>query len=355
MKKKMFLFSTFLLALLSFTSCFGPIAVYNTKDSDEVEFERTVLYSEETPSEDLVWRITLFSPRPDTYKDKDTKYYTFDAEISNHGIAKLEQDKTDYKKKFLRTIGMTEWWFEKKYDVDLREGSVTAQNCYIFKDRTIFILNMKTGEEIVEGPSVGRRNRVIIVDKHRGKVYINYYDEPYTQEEYQKTTERYGVDGFYERCNRHSNIFYLKFRYYDMETHTIGYYTKDTEQDGVLKSIDAYEYLCADTNFAPYFSKEYFEWYSDVPYNIICSTVIANKQYTLLSTQRKNYEYDLQDGTRSFAGNEVYYAMFDLDTGSLLYLEKIHLKNYSTDEIELSKAGGLYKKIDSEMYSPYFE
>lgn len=349
MKKKICFFAAVILAVLTLTSCLPPIAVYNEEDSEDISFERTVLYSKEAPAEELVWRVTLYSPRPDTGRDKESGYYRFDTEISAESVEKLPQDKSDYTKEFLRMIKMTERGFERKYDVRL--GEIEEDERLVYADRTVFILTLETGEEIVEGSSTGYRKRVIIAEKHDGEVYVDFYDEPYTQEEYAKACERYGVGGFPYRRMRQGNIIYLRYRYYDLETHTIKTYGAENWDSGVSASgFKAFDRL-KETEFSGYFDKESNEHGADIPNDLIAEKIVGGRQYSLLSTGRRYYKY-AEDGARSFAGNELYYAVFDTDTGDLLYLERIILKNYYA---EPSANSGLYVKHGGKFTEAYIK
>lgn len=342
--KKFICFILFLLFSLSLSSCVWHLPVYDTVNSPEIEYETEVLYSEETPCEDICWSVELRSP----YPKNDEEYYKFYADVGAGGIFKREKseaEKTGYEKFLLKKMKMSRSSFKRKYGLF---PTVYEQDCFFYEDRTIFVIHGATSEEIENG----NRMRTILIEEHNGKIYTHYFDEPYTSEEYRAFADRCNVEGFPNGNGRIGDIFYLRYRYYDLDTHEMKYYNGNTrEHSSYADPRTAYTSLCEQPISAKYFCADGYESKYDVPNKGLSGAEIRGRKYFLFTTNNSAY-IENENGEEKFRGNELYFVMTDAQTDRVLYIQRFYLKNYAAQTAPNYQAP-LYIRKNGKLYFCY--
>lgn len=232
---------------------------------------------------------------------------TFFEKITFFFNRKLEEEKHDYE---LKILGMTSEEFDQKIN-----KPIDINNFSYYNDRVIGVITpIKYMLEEGEHTGAEYSDKNILVDyDYETSVVI-----PYTEDELKADN-----NGLYSSnyTGRIGDRYYLTYGYYDITSRKLCPYKDEndlpqfTELLGARREHDLRDVIKSDADAGAYITDGYF---------IDAYVLIGDRYYVAIGQGNRYYKNDIEN----YEGDTIFLLSVDATTGKVLYLQRIHLKNY---------------------------
>lgn len=329
MKRTVCLLLLTVIIALSLSAC-------STKSNDDPDIIYTseILIDKEMPDESLVWEVYLEAPTPGRFILEISQYSTY-AHISPTGISPTTERSGKYMinkkspssssffdfgenngdifyrgstpKHVLKLLGMTE------------EEFATSINKYFDIDSFCYYDDLAFGHLIISDDLKIYQSEELV--KYAGKnLYIEYdYNTTYITAISEEDMLGAYTSSFYN--GRIGDKYYFKYGYYSFTEHNFFPYLNADELPPVYRGIKVLEIdevrplLLADENVNGFISENCY---------LRAMERVENKYHVLLGEGNRYYGSSIED----FKGDSLLYAIIDIETHEVVYLQKIFLENY---------------------------